>query len=65
MVARFLQEQKEPMDTGSLLLGFLHFFGNIFDPRLTGLSVSKRQYFNRQVCVCYVLCVMCVVCGRR
>ena len=49
MVARFLQEQKESMDTGSLLLGFLHFFGNIFDPRITGLSVAKRCYFNRQV----------------
>jgi len=49
MVGRFLQEQKSMLDTGSLLLGFLNFYGSIFDPRSTGMSVSNSCYFNRHV----------------
>jgi Cid1 family poly A polymerase len=69
MVARFLQEQSPGADVGSLLMGFLDFYGNHvslallfphfqsivlhivvalqFDPRSTGISVRKRQYFVR------------------
>lgn len=35
------------MDSGSLLLGFLDFYGNHFDPRLTGISVGRSRYFSR------------------
>eukprot|EP00952_Eustigmatos_sp_NYUAD-ZCMA_P009609 39628-Eustigmatos_ZCMA.PRE.1 len=38
MVARYLQEQSPVMDTGSLLLGFLDFHSNHFDPRSIGIS---------------------------
>ena len=48
MVARYLQEQPSSWgDCGSLLMGFLDFYGNSFDPRATGISVSRRQYFSR------------------
>jgi hypothetical protein len=48
MVARYLQEQPSVYgDVGALLIGFLDFFGNHFDPRTTGLSVRRRQYFPR------------------
>ena len=48
MVARYLQEQPHSLgDCGSLLMGFLDFYGNFFDPRATGISVRRRQYFLR------------------
>ncbi|CAN0244752.1 unnamed protein product, partial [Phaeothamnion confervicola] len=47
MVARYLQEQSWQMDTGSLLMGFLDFYGNHFDPRTTGISVGHRCFFSR------------------
>ncbi|KAL3924577.1 MAG: hypothetical protein SGILL_000962 [Bacillariaceae sp.] len=48
MVARYLQEQPPSSgDSGSLLMGFLDFYGNCFDARATGISVSRRQYFAR------------------
>jgi hypothetical protein len=48
MVARYLQEQPPSSgDCGSLLMGFLDFYGNCFDPRATGISVRRRQYFAR------------------
>jgi DNA polymerase sigma len=48
MVARYLQEQPSACgDCGSLLMGFLDFYGNCFDPRATGISVRRRQYFTR------------------
>ena len=48
MVARYLQEQPSSwVDCGSLLMGFLDFYGNCFDPRCTGISVGRRQYFTR------------------
>jgi len=49
MVTRYLQEQTiSPwIDSGSLLMGFLDFYGNAFEPGSTGISVSKRQYFSR------------------
>lgn len=48
MVARYLQEQPRSIgDCGSLLMGFLDFYGNCFDPRATGISVRRRQYFMR------------------
>lgn len=48
MVARYLQEQPSAYgDVGALLIGFLDFFGNHFDPRTTGLSVRRREYFPR------------------
>lgn len=48
MVARYLQEQPRSVgDCGSLLMGFLDFYGNHFDPRATGISVRCRQYFAR------------------
>ena len=48
MVARYLQEQPfSSGDCGSLLMGFLDFYGNYFDPRDIGISVRSRQYFNR------------------
>ena len=31
-----------------LLLGFLDFYGNSFDPAATGISVRRRSYFSRQ-----------------
>jgi DNA polymerase sigma len=48
MVARYLQEQPSAWgDCGALLVGFLDFFGNHFDPRTTGISVRRREYFAR------------------
>jgi Cid1 family poly A polymerase len=48
MLARYLQEQPASnSDCGSLLMGFLDFHGNSFDPRATGISVWRRQYFLR------------------
>lgn len=48
MLARYLQEQPPTSgDPGSLLMGFLDFYGNYFDPRATGISVMRRQYFAR------------------
>jgi DNA polymerase sigma len=47
MVARYLQEQPLSGDCGSLLMGFLDFYGNCFDPRAIGISVRGRQYFAR------------------
>jgi hypothetical protein len=48
MVARYLQEQPPSWgDCGSLLMGFLDFYGNSFDPRALGISVRRRQYFAR------------------
>ena len=50
MVTRYLQEQSTSWDDcGSLLMGFLDFYGNSFDPRATGLSVRRRQYFARTI----------------
>ena len=51
MVTRYLQEQQSSysnIDPGALLLGFLDFFGNHFDPRATGISVRRKEYFSRQ-----------------
>jgi DNA polymerase sigma len=51
MVTRYLQEHPSSWDDcGSLLMGFLDFYGNAFDPRATGISVGRRQYFARQNC---------------
>ena len=48
MVTKYLQEQPTSWgDCGSLLMGFLDFYGNSFDPRATGISVSRREYFSR------------------
>eukprot|EP00978_Attheya_sp_CCMP212_P015392 scaffold39755_cov52-Attheya_sp.AAC.3 len=49
MVTRYLQEQQSSSwtDCGSLLMGFLDFYGNSFDPRATGISVAGRAYFPR------------------
>ena len=48
MLARYLQEQPSSFgDCGSLLMGFLDYYGNFFDPRATGISVRRRQYFVR------------------
>lgn len=34
-------------DFGMTFLGFLDFYGNHFDPRLTGISVASRSFLNR------------------
>ncbi|GMI39271.1 hypothetical protein TeGR_g14301 [Tetraparma gracilis] len=49
MTARYLQEQvfAGGMDLGSLLMGFFDFYGNHFNPRVTGLSAGRRCYFDR------------------
>jgi hypothetical protein len=47
MLARYLQEQPSSGDSGSLLMGFLDFYGNYFEPRATGISVMRRKYFAR------------------
>ena len=48
MVARYCQEQAPTWnDSGSLLMGLLDFYGNYFDPRITGISVRTRKYFIR------------------
>lgn len=48
MLARYLQEQTPSNgDCGSLLMGFLDFYGNHFDPRAIGISVGGRRYFAR------------------
>lgn len=49
ITARFLQEQppNRPLDIGALLLGVLDFFGNRFQPAVTGISVGRRCYFSR------------------
>lgn len=36
-------------DLGALLLGFLRFFGDNFDPRETGISVRRQCYFSRSI----------------
>jgi DNA polymerase sigma len=50
MVTRYLQEQNLGCwaDVGSLLMGCLDFYGNVFDPRMVGMTVSNAgQYFRR------------------
>jgi len=47
MTARYLQEQASAADVGSLLMGFLDFYGNHFDPRTTAISVRQRMFFTR------------------
>jgi len=47
MAARYLQEQVSGADVGSLLMGFLDYFGNHFEPRMTGISVRHRMFFTR------------------
>ena len=48
MLAQYLQEQPTSSgDCGSLLMGFLDFYGNFFDPRAIGISVRGRRYFAR------------------
>jgi hypothetical protein len=49
MVTRYCQEQPHSTwsDSGALLIGFLDFYGNHFDPRSTGISVGQRRYFSR------------------
>lgn len=62
MVARYLQEhtdavssgferaavQQSCADFGMMLMGFLDFYGNRFDPRTTGISVASRCFLNRE-----------------
>nr|CCA19321.1 conserved hypothetical protein [Albugo laibachii Nc14] len=38
-------------DLGITFLGFLDFYGNHFDPRLTGISVASRCFLNRDTSV--------------
>jgi len=48
MATRYLQEN--PLgwaDKGCLLMGFLDFYGNHFDPKSTGISVERHEYFPR------------------
>jgi hypothetical protein len=49
VTARFLQEQPpdSPLDIGAVLLGVIDFFGNRFQPAVTGISVGRRCYFSR------------------
>ena len=49
MLSRYLQEQNigSWTDCGSLLIGFLDFYGNNFDPRQVGVSARNRQFFSR------------------
>ena len=50
MLKRFLQEQSSAswVDVGSLLMGCLDFYGNGFDPRMVGITVTNAgQYFRR------------------
>ena len=56
MVTRYCQEQHMSswLDPGSLLIGFLDFFGNHFDPRNTGISVKQRKYFARPLDMSHV-----------
>jgi DNA polymerase sigma len=35
-------------DFGMMLMGFLDFYGNRFDPRTTGISVASRSFLNRE-----------------
>ncbi|KAF4034431.1 Nucleotidyltransferase domain [Phytophthora infestans] len=35
-------------DFGLMLMGFLDFYGNRFDPRTTGISVASRCFLNRE-----------------
>ncbi|KAL4138366.1 hypothetical protein PRIC2_001872 [Phytophthora ramorum] len=35
-------------DFGLMLMGFLEFYGNRFDPRTTGISVASRCFLNRE-----------------
>lgn len=35
-------------DFGMMLMGFLDFYGNRFDPRTTGISVATRCFLNRE-----------------
>jgi len=48
MITAFVQQTNHlNADLGSLLLGFFDFFGNSYNAQVTGISVSKRRYFNR------------------
>jgi DNA polymerase sigma len=49
ITTRFLQEMEnsELNDTGAILLGILKFIGEDFDPRYTGISISRSCYFPR------------------
>lgn len=49
MITRYVQEQNHQwLDTGSLLMGCLDFYGNVFDARKVGISVvNGGQYFRR------------------
>eukprot|EP00979_Chaetoceros_neogracilis_P003109 scaffold530_cov223-Chaetoceros_neogracile.AAC.2 len=50
MLTRYLQEQTSAswVDAGSLLMGCLDFYGNGFDPRMVGITVTNAgQYFRR------------------
>lgn len=51
LTARFLQEQPSlpnvPADIGASLLGMLDFYGNHFQPSVTGISVLNMCYFSR------------------
>mmetsp|Transcript_41965 Transcript_41965/g.97142 ORF Transcript_41965/g.97142 Transcript_41965/m.97142 type:complete len:1361 (-) Transcript_41965:109-4191(-) len=47
MVTRYLEEQDHQMDVGALLMGFLSFYAQNFDPRRSGISVPRRCYFGR------------------
>jgi len=49
MVTRYVEEASPNADVGSLLIGFLDFYGNFFDPRACGISLRRRCYFNRLV----------------
>jgi DNA polymerase sigma len=56
LLTRFLQEtsgggpsqEAGVEDLGALLIGFLRFYGERFDPRQTGVSVRSRCYFSRR-----------------
>ena len=58
LVIRFLQQHESnvpavaaaalDIDLGKLLLQFLDFYGNQFNPRSTGISVLNRCFFNRE-----------------
>jgi len=49
MAAQYLREQvsSDDLDVGSLLMGFLDFYGNDFKPQTTGISVRHRMFFSR------------------
>lgn len=49
LTTRFLQEleHSEICDVGAVLLGFLKYVGEDFNPRHTGISIGRRCYFPR------------------